>query len=398
MGQKLPRKGSNELTDSLLLAAWLAAVAPATADRPSILSDPSLLSPYATVNYFAFGSNLNLDLLLKRSTGVNAPLAEILGSAVAEEDPFVAEPAVVYHHRLAFNIRVLPPFEPAVAAIEPVARSRPAVAANRRDRVGGIRPAVTGSETAVAQSRAAVAEAGSALARNGAAVAGMEGSEGSPSVHGLVVQMRRIDYERLMWSEGISRNEQRPYIEHLVTAHTYSGSTVQALTLRANPNSPSFLPPRKELPPSARYRGLLLKGARKAVVLVVMVGGDGGGDGGGDVGDGGGGGSGGGGSGGGGSGGGGSGGGGSGGGGSGGGDDMVTRSLLPTPCQGARRAGGGDGGDGDGGDGGDDGGGGDGGGGGSGDGGGGDGGGGDGGNSMVTEQGERGCGESMGRK
>ncbi|CAI5490561.1 unnamed protein product [Closterium sp. Naga37s-1] len=263
MGQKLPRKGSNELTESLLLTAWLATVAPATSDRPSILSDSWLLSPHATVNYFAFGSNLNLDLLQKRSTGVNATVAEVLGSAVAE-DPVVAEPAVVYHHRLAFNIRVLPPFEPAVAAIEPVEGMRLAVAGNRQDRVAGTRPAVAGRESAVAQSRAAVAEAGSAVARNGAAVAGMEGSDGSPSVHGLVVQMRRIDYERLMWSEGISRNEQRPYIEHLVTAHTYSGSTVQALTLRANPKSPSFLPPRKELPPSARYRWLLLKGARKA--------------------------------------------------------------------------------------------------------------------------------------
>ncbi|CAI5460767.1 unnamed protein product [Closterium sp. Yama58-4] len=284
---KLPRKGSNELTDSLLLTAWLATVAPATSDRPSILSDASLLSPYATVNYFAFGSNLNLDLLQRRSTGVNAPVAEflgspvagILGSAVAEEDPVLAEPAVVYHHRLAFNVRVLPPFEPAVAAIEPVGETRAAVAGNRRDRVAmtrpavarngldraaGTRTAVAGSEQALAQSRAAVAEAGSAVARNGAAVAGMEGREASPSVHGLVVQMRRIDYERLMWSEGISRNEQRPYIEHLVTAHTYSGSTVQALTLRANPKSPSFLPPHKELPPSARYRGLLLKGARRA--------------------------------------------------------------------------------------------------------------------------------------
>ncbi|CAI5952583.1 unnamed protein product [Closterium sp. NIES-65] len=277
MGRKLPRNGSKELTDSLLLTAWLATVAPATSDRPSILSDSSLLSPLATVNYFAFGSNLNLDLLQRRSTGVNAPVAHVLGSAVAEEDPVVAEPAVVYHHRLAFNIRVLPPFEPAVAAIEPVAGIRSAVAGNRRDKAAGIRPALAGRESAVAQSREAVAEAGSAVARNGAAVAGMEGSDGSPSVHGLVVQMRRIDYERLMWSEGISRDEQRPYIEHLVTAHTYSGSTVQVLlfppphrrsfsskfpfsilfllqpsTLRANPNSPSFLPSCKELPPSLR--------------------------------------------------------------------------------------------------------------------------------------------------
>ncbi|CAI5972866.1 unnamed protein product [Closterium sp. NIES-65] len=272
MGRKLPRNGSKELTDSLLLTAWLATVAPATSDRPSILSDSSLLSPLATVNYFAFGSNLNLDLLQRRSTGVNAPVAHVLGSAVAEEDPVVAEPAVVYHHRLAFNIRVLPPFEPAVAAIEPVAGIRSAVAGNRRDKAAGIRPALAGRESAVAQSREAVAEAGSAVARNGAAVAGMEGSDGSPSVHGLVVQMRRIDYERLMCWRVVSWHvvSWHVVIWHVVIWHavllfppphrrSFSSKfpfsilfLLQPSTLRANPNSPSFLPSCKELPPSLR--------------------------------------------------------------------------------------------------------------------------------------------------
>ncbi|CAI5999130.1 unnamed protein product [Closterium sp. NIES-64] len=202
MGRKLPRNGSKELTDSLLLTAWLATVAPATSDRPSILSDSSLLSPLATVNYFAFGSNLNLDLLQRRSTGVNAPVAHVLGSAVAEEDPVVAEPAVVYHHRLAFNIRVLPPFEPAVAAIEPVA---------------GI------------------------------------------SWH--VVSWHVVIWHVVIWHAVLLFPP--PHRRSFSSKFPFSILfLLQALTLRANPNSPSFLPPRKELPPSARYRRLKLKGAR----------------------------------------------------------------------------------------------------------------------------------------
>ncbi|CAI6004147.1 unnamed protein product [Closterium sp. NIES-64] len=253
MGRKLPRNGSNELTDSLLLTAWLATVAPATSDRPSILSDSSLLSPLATVNYFAFGSNLNLDLLQRRSTGVNAPLAHVLGSAVAEEDPVVAEPAVVYHHRLAFNIRVLPPFEPALACGE-----------------------LACGELACGELACGELACGE-LACGELACGELACGE---------LACGELACGELA-CEGISRDEQRPYIEHLVTAHTYSGSTVQvllfppphrrsfsskfpfsilfllqALTLRANPNSPSFLPPRKELPPSARYRRLKLKGAR----------------------------------------------------------------------------------------------------------------------------------------
>ncbi|GJP51327.1 hypothetical protein CLOM_g10485 [Closterium sp. NIES-68] len=201
MGRKLPRKGSDDwtdLTDSLLLATWLATVAPPADDRPLMLSDSSLLSPHATVNYFAYGSNLNLELLQRRSAGVDKVVADV---------SVVAEPAVVYHHRLAFNVRVMPPFEPAVAAIEPVvAGIRPAVAGNG-PAVAGIRTGVAGSGGAVLRTEAAVAGsetavAGAAADRNGAAVAGMGSSRegmGSPSVHGLVVQMRRIDYERLMW-------------------------------------------------------------------------------------------------------------------------------------------------------------------------------------------------------
>ncbi|CAI5515120.1 unnamed protein product [Closterium sp. Naga37s-1] len=301
MGRKLPRNGSNELTNSLLLTAWLATVAPATSDRPSILSDSSLLSPLATVNYFAFGSNLNLDLLQRRSTGVNAPVAHVLGSAVAEEDPVVAEPAVVYHHRLAFNIRVLPPFEPAVAAIEPVAGMRPSVAGNRRDRVAGTRSAVAGSESAAAQSRAAVAEAGSAVARNGAAVAGMEvGGElacGELACGELAcgeLACGELACGELACGSAFpsspppffllqiallcslptpGRNPLLQPSEPIPTAprssplarsfHPLSAvsplyppsaplipfpSLQQSLTLRANPNSPSFLPSRKELP------------------------------------------------------------------------------------------------------------------------------------------------------
>ena len=72
--------------------------------------DPSLTSCWTgqgTIRYFAFGSNLGEEKL--RNRGPNGTKIDFV----------TRSPAVARGHRLAFNMRMFPPLEPAMASIEP---------------------------------------------------------------------------------------------------------------------------------------------------------------------------------------------------------------------------------------------------------------------------------------
>ena len=81
-------------------------VLPAALMRPHSLP-PVVLTPRGLVRYFAFGSNLGAEKL--RNRGYN-------GTAISWES---RRAATVRGYRLAFNMRMFPPLEPAMASIEP---------------------------------------------------------------------------------------------------------------------------------------------------------------------------------------------------------------------------------------------------------------------------------------
>jgi hypothetical protein len=72
--------------------------------------------------------------------------------------------------------------------------------------------------------------------------------------HGAVFELTPADWTRLCLSEGVPMG----YRVRQVAVELYSGNTVQAYTL-----SPALLRAPMDLPPSARYLGLLRKGARE---------------------------------------------------------------------------------------------------------------------------------------
>jgi len=75
--------------------------------------------------------------------------------------------------------------------------------------------------------------------------------------HGLLLELGREEYERLWLSEGGSAAKP-PYDETVVLAKTYDGREVKAIAFTASSHSAKPY----ELPPSARYKDIMLKGAR----------------------------------------------------------------------------------------------------------------------------------------
>jgi hypothetical protein len=149
---------------------------------------PSAVCSGSTVRYFAFGSNLLLAKLQGR--GPN-------GTTIGVID---REPATVASHRLAFNMRMFPPLEPAMASIEP--------------------------------------------------------ADGQVC-EGALYSLSRDNYEELWKSEGGTM--ERPGYEEIVVEASVGGKKVQAITLRAAP----WMRLRRDAPPSLRYKTLILDGARE---------------------------------------------------------------------------------------------------------------------------------------
>ena len=164
----------------MLLPTLVAAVGLAT---PRVLP-PECITTDGTVRYFAFGSNLLASKMDDRGD------TQVIGRS----------PAVVPDHRLAFNMRMFPPLEPAMASIE--------------------------------ASRGDVCE-------------------------GVQYELTREGYEALWRSEGGAM--ERPGYEEMIVSTLIGGETVQAITLRAAP----WMRLRRDAPPSARYKQIIVDGARE---------------------------------------------------------------------------------------------------------------------------------------
>lgn len=153
---------------------------------------PLVVSADGLVRYFAFGSNLLRSKVEGR--GADGPIA-----------PTACYAAVVRGHRLAFNMRMFPPLEPAMASLEPC--------------------------------------------------------EGD-ACEGAVYELSRDDYERLWKSEG-GAMERSPYEEVVVRASVRrpdgSVDDLDVITLRAAP----WTRLRRDAPPSRRYLSLITTGARE---------------------------------------------------------------------------------------------------------------------------------------
>jgi len=112
-------------------------------------------------------------------------------------------PAVVPGYRLAFNLPMFPPVEPGMAAL--------------------------------------------ARAREGEV----------DSCHGLLLELTNAEYQKMWQSEG-GGAAKPPYEETVVEARTYDGRVIRAIAFTAAQHTCANY----ELPPSARYKNIVLKGAR----------------------------------------------------------------------------------------------------------------------------------------
>jgi len=165
--------------------------------QPPLRPLPPSVQSGDTVRHFAYGSNLLLSKLVNR--GANGTTIEVLGR----------EPASVVDHRLAFNLRMFPPLEPAMASIEPCAGA---------------------------------------------------------TCEGALYTLSRAAYEALWRSEG-GAMERPGYEEVVVTAVGSDGAPVQALTLRAAP----WMRLRRDAIPSERYKGIIVDGARELGLSAAYV-------------------------------------------------------------------------------------------------------------------------------
>ena len=168
----------------LLVAATLHATA-GTGASGSLRALPPDVCSGNTVKYFAFGSNLLRSKMDGRGD------TQVLDCV----------PAVVAGHRLAFNMRMFPPLEPAMASIDP--------------------------------------------------------SDVDDACEGALYTLTRAGYEALWRSEGGSM--ERPGYEEVVVCADVGGERVRAITLRAAP----WMRMTRDAPPSARYKSLIVDGARE---------------------------------------------------------------------------------------------------------------------------------------
>ena len=174
----------------VLVASQLGSIACMQSALPA-----EVLTPAGDVRYFAFGSNLGAAKLRGRAPNATGGATAITWRSRA--------PAAVRDHRLAFNMRMFPPLEPAMASIEPAAGA---------------------------------------------------------TCEGCVVVLDRASYDALWRSEG-GAMARPPYEQLVVRAEALGGGgeAVAAITLRAAP----WARLRRDAPPSARYLDLIVAGARE---------------------------------------------------------------------------------------------------------------------------------------
>ena len=76
------------------------------------------------------------------------------------------------------------------------------------------------------------------------------------SCHGLLLELSNAEYQKMWNSEGGSAAK-APYEETVVEAVTYDGRTIRAIAFTAAPHTCADY----ELPPSKRYKEIVLRGA-----------------------------------------------------------------------------------------------------------------------------------------
>jgi len=97
-------------------------------------------------------------------------------------------------------------------------------------------------------------------------MAALTGATSQECCHGLLLELDKQEYERLWLSEGGSAANP-PYDETVVVARTYDGREVRAVAFTASLHSAKPY----ELPPSARYKDLMLKGAKESGLSPVWI-------------------------------------------------------------------------------------------------------------------------------
>ena len=186
-------------------------------DRPQLLLDA--ISNGEPIYYFGVGSNLSRSYLEQRS--VSGKKIGIISM----------EPCFIPGYRLAFNMRGVPPLEPAMGGLEPVSVYVP-----DEQSPGSTSP----STMAVSKPLKAYEKA---------------------ECHGSLVKLSPEDYDLMYKSEGGGRGANQGYEEIIVTCIPYNKShpPVQAVAFRVR-NHARLL---QDASPSKRYMTIIQSGAKE---------------------------------------------------------------------------------------------------------------------------------------
>jgi len=184
--------------------------------RPKFLLDA--LAANDDVYYFGVGSNLSRTKLESRSMG---------GKKI---HPINFEPCVIYDFRLAFNLKGIPPMEPAMGSIEPLPSFFEKDGHNKSRQLRRI------------ESRAFLAY-------------------DTNECHGALIKLSAHDYELVYKSEGGGRGALQGYeeIEVLCVPYDKSKKPVKAVAYRTTEFG--RLDQHRDVCPSKRYMNILRKGA-----------------------------------------------------------------------------------------------------------------------------------------
>ena len=185
-------------------------------DRPQLVLDS--IKDDKTIFYFGVGSNLSRKKLENRS---------ICGTKI---HIISREPGVIPDYRLAFNLRALPPLEPAMGGLELL----PSACVEQN---GGV-----GNDRAIHRKESLPLKA-------------YEKQE----CHGALIQLSAQDYNRVYTSEGGGSGATEGYEEIIVTCVPYDTShpPVQAVAYRARDHARLA----QDYCPSKRYMEIIRKGA-----------------------------------------------------------------------------------------------------------------------------------------
>mmetsp|Transcript_25066 Transcript_25066/g.36825 ORF Transcript_25066/g.36825 Transcript_25066/m.36825 type:complete len:333 (+) Transcript_25066:8-1006(+) len=188
-------------------------------DRPKMVTDA--IENNTPIYYFGLGSNLSRTKLESRA--VCGKQIKILSM----------EPSYIPSHRLAFNMKGIPPLEPSMGSLEPLYPEETVEPAEEAS--GG--PQLT--------------------RKNSLPMLSYDKQE----CHGALIQLSAEDYQKVYTSEGGGQGRRQGYEEIVVTVVPYDEShpPVKAVAFRAR----EFIRLEKDAAPSLRYMKILREGAKE---------------------------------------------------------------------------------------------------------------------------------------